>query len=354
MTGRRVASVAVLVALAVPTVPAGAAGPTAAGLEGRIAFVATPTGCACETDVVTVEPDGSDRAAVGIGEDYELWPQWSPDGTKILYWGGGAGADLRVVDADGTDKTRLTRDMPMGGGAFGGAWSPSGRAVAFAYGEDHGTVDYDIASAIFVARADGSRRRRITGARHAALSPSWSPDGRRIAYTSDARGGYDVYVVDRNGTNRTRLTDSRNGSGGSSPEWSPDGEQILFSRDGDIWVMDSDGTSDARLTHGGAFGFSYSPDGSRVVFVALNADDRRYHLYVMNSDGSGMARITEDEADHQDPVWSPTGEHVAYTRFVSAERDSDVFVVAADGSGARAITDAPDRELAPSWQAVHQ
>lgn len=352
MTRRRAASIAVLAALAIPAAPAGAAGPTTAGLEGRIAFLASATGCACDTDIVTVDPDGSDRAPVGIEEDYELWPHWSPDGSKILYWGDPAGTELRVVDADGTDKVLLTQDMPDAGVPFQAAWSPSGRAVAFAYGEDHGTVEYDIASAIFVARADGSRRRRITGMRHAALSPSWSPDGRRIAYSSDARGGDDIYVVDRNGTDRTRLTDSRKGADGSWPQWSPDGEQILFSRDGDIWVMDSDGTSRARLTHGGAAEYSFSPDGSKFVFVALNAADRRYHLYVMNSNGSGMARLTEAEEDHHDPVWSPTGEHIAYSRFVSSGRDTDIFVVGADGSGETAITDAPDRELAPSWQAI--
>ena len=108
---------------------------------------------------------------------------------------------------------------------------------------------------IFVIDADGHNKRNLTknNARF-DQDPSWSPDGKRIAFASDRKGdfaNFEIYVIDTNGGNQHRLTENRHTD--SSPSWSPDGERIVFTsqRDGnrEIYVMDADGGNQQNLTN---------------------------------------------------------------------------------------------------------
>ena len=95
------------------------------------------------------------------------------------------------------------------------------------------------------------------------FSPTWSPDGSRIAFDSERDGNLEVYVMNADGTGQTRLTDNPAADG--VPAWSPDGSRIAFmsNRDGD------------------------------------------YEIYVMNTDGSGQTRLTVNSAADVAPAWSP-------------------------------------------------
>ena len=154
--------------------------------------------------------------------------------------------------------------------------------------------------------------RRLTDHRDLDFSPTWSPDGRHIAFSSDRDGNADIYVMGSDGSNPRRLTNHSAADG--VPSWSPDGRHIAFSsdRDGnaDIYVMGSDGSNPRRLTnHSAADGVpSWSPDGRHIAFSSDR--DGNADIYVMGSDISvavaigGKGDVTAIRRPRRNPVGS--------------------------------------------------
>lgn len=130
--------------------------------------------------------------------------------------------------------------------------------------------------------ADGSGVTRLTDNDAGDWSPDWSPDGRRIAFTSDRNGNRDIYVMDADGSGATRLTD--NDAVDHAPDWSPDGQRIAF--------------------HSGR--------------------DENWDIYVMNPDGSDIARLTDNDAEDGSPAWSPGGQRIAFSSYFG--RNSRIHV----------------------------
>ena len=187
----------------------------------------------------------------------------------------------------------------------------------------------------------------LTNNAAADFFPAWSPDGDRIAFTSERDGNLEIYAMNADGSGQTNLTN--NPAGDFGPAWSS-GDRIAFTSDrdgnGEIYVMNADGSGLTRLTDNPADDFlpAWSPDGSRIAFVSDRFGNPQIH--VMNADGSRSIRLTDDLAADFDPPWS-SGDRIVFT----SDRDGnpEIYAMNADGSNLTRLTDHPDADLDPAW-----
>ncbi len=240
------------------------------------------------------------------------------------------------------------------------ARSPDGSKVAFSSNRDGN-------GEIYVMRADGSRPANLTLHEAWDADPCWSPDGLRIAFTSDRHGeresgppgsgvyNRDIFIMNADGTGVQQVTfDPVNAY---DPAWSPDGLSIAFTSDRDvpngpaaIHVVDLASGVDRRLYGGDHYAWdpSWSPDGAWIAFGQQS--DRTSHVWVMAADGSGARQLTFAEAWVYTPTWSPDGTRIAFER---DDRDddvgSDIYVVPVEGGAEEPITDHPGEDSDPNW-----
>src|ERR671935_778845 len=153
---------------------------------------------------------------------------------RIAFSMGNSNRDVYAVNADGSGLVRLTDDPAAD---FDPSWSPDGRRIAYRHEDEK-------SGQIYVMNADGSQQRNLTRRRGLDYSPAWSPDGKKIAFAvAEAFGRTRIWVMRPDGSDRRRLSRVY----GEYPAWSPDGKKIAFdhinaSNNWDIWVMNADGS----------------------------------------------------------------------------------------------------------------
>jgi TolB protein len=172
-----------------------------------IAFDRNITGY--DRQIWVMNADGTGKRRLTHSRQFNEWPAWSPDGSKIIferYYGKGSRMELWTMDADGTQKRKLARVKTFT--APDGSWwcacavfSPDGTKIAYeAITEKH-------KSSIYVMNADGSGRTRITfRSSTREENPDWSPDGKQIAFQSERFGNAEIVVMDADGTHQRRIT----------------------------------------------------------------------------------------------------------------------------------------------------
>ncbi len=219
---------------------------------------------------------------------------------------------------------------------------------------------------IYVMDPDGSHVQSLTETPPGTISgwAAWSPDRQQIAFMSgrgEDPGDPEIYVMADDGSDVRQLTRHKGLDG--YPAWSPDGHQIAFVRDTDppvtgpmfpprsqsVYVMDSDGSNVQRLTEfeTGAY-TSWSPDGERIAFEA-NLDGI-WEIYVMETDGSNVQRLTHtpsENADSAAPEWSPDGQKIVFDS--SRDGNFEVYVMDADGSNVVRLTHNDTADARPAW-----
>ncbi len=257
---------------------------------------------------------------------------------------------------------------------------------------------------VYTMNADGTGvanlTRRYTDAEAPVLGnvrgdPEWSPDGTKISFTGFALSDIgnccstNVYVMDADGANLERLTNTPSSSEGEDTQatWAPDGGWLAFtstrsegphdpenptsnfSDDREIYRMDADGTNEQQLTATPSVNSdeqpSISPDGTKIAF----ASNRHYRffgdpnnadlldIYVMDADGTDVKRLTSDAANtwpldtqSQNPAWSPDGTRIAYESTRGLEGKGEIFVMNADGTGEPInVSNDPSWDTDPAW-----
>ena len=280
------------------------------GTDGLIAFASYRHH---NLDIYAMNSDGIGLRRLTTSPRSDEDPAWSRDRKRIAFVHNdpfGGHHDIYVMNADGSGKRRLT-SSPAGDNFP--AWSPDGKKIAFISNRDPAPGSgRNPPWHIYVMNADGSGKRRLpvsSGKDSYDLSPSWSPDGRRIAFALDD----EIYVMNADGSGQRRLTTTKGKDAYSvSPEWSPDGRRIVFERNGDVFVMNADG-SEVRMLVVGGVEPSWSPDGRGLAFVAdgdipagqcYSYEGCNYNIHVMNADGSAERRVTANAWLDGEPGWS--------------------------------------------------
>ena len=191
---------------------------TPPAVEDMIVFVSERDG---DLEIYLMDIHGHEQTRLTDSPGVDNNPSCSPDGTKIAFHSFRNGKlEIYVMDANGSNQTRLTNNPAFDESP---CWSPDGSKIAF-----NSLRDYNWE--IYVMDADGSNQTRLTNNGACDMAPRWSPDGTKIAFDSDREGyqyvqrrkeygNFEVYVMDADGSNQTRLTN--NPAFDESPSWLP-------------------------------------------------------------------------------------------------------------------------------------
>jgi len=280
-------------------------------------------------------------------------------------------AEIYLINPDGTDPRRLTNN------AFGEAFpaiSPDGRSLVFESNRRRARGDPLNASELYLMNVDGSNQRLLARGN----SASWSPDGKSIAYHASASGrgkpikrdpgaaseDSDIFILNveralagepepRNLTNAATTIDD-------DPDWSPDGRRIVYtshattddpinSVTAEIFVISADGSgTPGRLTTNGEEERApdWSPDGKHIVYMC-RAGGSDFEICVMNADGTGTVQLTDNSVADLTPSWSPDGSRIAFHRAGAGRLQ--LWVMNADGTAPNQLTRPPGMNAFANW-----
>ncbi len=209
--------------------------------------------------------------------------------------------------------------------------------------------DRDGNEEIYVMNADGSNQTRLTVNNAYDGEPVWSPDNTKIAFRSDRDGNQEIYVMNADGSNQTNI--SNNSADDTYPAWSPDGTRIAFRsyRDGnwEIYVMNANGSKQTNLSRNSANDAypAWSPDGKKIAFRSNR--DGNYEIYVMNADGSNQTNLSRNSADDAYPVWSLDGNQIAFRS--NRDGNYEIYAMNANGSNPTNLSNNSARDNFPTW-----
>jgi Tol biopolymer transport system component len=284
-------------------------------------------------------------------------------------------AEIYLMNEDGTNQRRLTENMV---GDFFAVLSPDGKKIVFdstrnqASGEPRNTSD------LFVMNTDGTEQTYLIR----GSSATWSPDSKNIAFHASASGtglpiktdpgaatsDSDIFVINvddvlngvagrKNITNSPLMIDD-------DADWSPDGQRIAFTSHSifdnplnsvttEIYVINPDGTGLTRLTFNDyeERAPSWSPDGSRIVFMASvgthpGTPGQKFEICVMNADGTNFVQLTDNGVFDGTPTFSPDGQKIVFHRGPAPQQ---MWMMNADGTGQMQLTFPPGFNNLANW-----
>ena len=256
--------------------------------------------------------------------------------------------EIWVMDYDGANAHQLTHLRSI---SLTPRWSPDANRIAFTcYVPNR---DGDLSAQICIYSMSSNRLIYFPHFRGTNSSPAWSPDGQQIAFMSSQNGDPEIYVVNADGTHLHRITFSAGVN--TSPAWNPKtGGQIIFvsDRGGDgvpiLYQMNADGTNVTPIQlpdMGYVIDPAWSPNGQLIAF-SWRRPAGTYDIYVMDVVSHQLVELTKDEGRNERPSWAPDGRHLVFESTRTGMRE--IWSMLADGSQPRQLTFKGEHE-SPNW-----
>ena len=291
--------------------------------------------------LIIMDVDGSKQTILSDdGGITNALPQFSIDGNTILYTNN---SNIHLTDIDGNNQINLSNcetctDMR-------GRFSPDEQKITFySFRENGGFYD------IFLMDVDGNNITRLSSSPENTHSynPRFSLDGQKVVYLSLYGGRHDIHTVNIDGTNQSSLTDSSE-KGGVHFDFSPDGRQIVFSDGKDILLMDINGDNVIALTNSEGTYFSnlprFSPDGKKIAFKYGNSESTGSDIFIMDADGSNLTNLTNDDATlHSGHSFHSNSKKIVY------HKNSQIYIMDNDGSNVLQLTNDDGDNQTPVFQ----
>lgn len=305
-----------------------------------------------ENDALTLDRSSMVNLTNNLADD--RYPSWSPDNTRIAFTSDRNGdPDIFVMNANGTSQVGLTEDPALD---IQPSWAADGQRLAFATNRD-GNFE------IYTMTDSGAELTNITNNVADDLRPTWQrlppqPFSERLLFSASILDEQsNIYAINPSGSNLTALTTDPLVED-TTPNWSSDGKQIAFAsnRNGnmDIFVADDNGVQPDPLvmTPGRDIHPAWSPDDAWIGFETNR--DGNWEIYMVRNDGTGLTNLTNHPSNDGNIAWAPNGSEIAFV----SDRDSnpsaaavnlDIYLMNTDGSNLRRLTNHPGKDVFPSW-----
>jgi TolB protein len=272
--------------------------------------------------------------------------------TQIAYVSSKSGTkEIWVMDYDGADQHQLTHLKTI---SLTPRWSPDNSRIAFTCFEPGRNRVVSPQICMYSMIAD----KLISWPRWSGTnsSPSWSPDGTQVMFMSSMQGDPELFVADANGNHPKRLTFTVGVN--TSPTWNPKtGQQVVFVSDRggtpQLYMMNSDGTNVEKIDlpdMGYVIDPAWSPNGQILAF-SWRRPDGNYDIYLMDVSSHQLAQLTRDAGRNERPSWAPDGRHIVFESTRTGGRQ--IWSMLADGSQQRQLTTQGTNE-SPNWSAPRQ
>lgn len=265
----------------------------------------------------------------------------------------GGNKEIYVMDWDGANMQKITSHNSI---SLSPAWSNKGDKIAytaFAYHKKDKVRNADL----FIYDLASAKRFLVSYRKGINSGAAFLPGDNMLLLTLSQEGSPDIFRMSADGVTLTPITRGPNRSMNVEPAVSPDGSKIAFSSDRSgrpmIFVMNVDGTNPKRLTFAGKYNASpaWSPDGKTLAFAGYDKD--HFDIFTIDADGRNLRRLTDARklngraADNEGPSWSPDGRHIVFSS--NRTGPSQLFIVSPDGVNERRITEDNFNWDKPKW-----
>jgi TolB protein len=261
--------------------------------------------------------------------------------TRIAYvsTSGGRFKEVHVAHLDGTERFQVTNNRTIN---LSPSWTPDGKSIIYTSYKDRnpGLYQFELFTGKEVKWSPSNGR---------YISGQASPDGQYVAATLERGGDSDLYLLDLNGKVIRQLTSDPGIE--VSPAWSPDGRQIVYISDRSgspqLYILDIAGGKSRRLTYSGSYNTApaWSPKGDRIAYTGRVG--RRFAIFTIGANGGDARQLTPDAYDSEDPTWAPDGRFIAFASNRAGRYQ--LYVMQAGGENQRRLTGSGGDDTKPSW-----
>ncbi len=261
--------------------------------------------------------------------------------TRIAYvsTSGGRFKEIYVSHLDGSEKFQVTNNHTIN---LSPSWTPDGRSILYSSFKDR-------VQTLFLFELYSGREIKFSPRAGHYIGGKVSPDGQTVAATLEIAGNSDLYLLDRSGNVIRRLTNDPGIE--VSPSWSPDSRQLVFVSDRSgspqLYIMDVANGKARRLTYSGSYNTSpeWSPRGDKITYTGRVGN--RFAIFTINADGGEPKKLTSEASDSEDPTWSPDGRFIAFSSNRAGKYQ--LYMMQASGDNQRRLTGSGGDDTKPSW-----